>query len=54
MNWLGLNKTSSKSEGDRGLDRWNISLSNHKNIKNKNNKTKFFTSDNELFIETTS
>ena len=35
LNRLGLNKLSSKRKGDRVTDRLNISLNNHKYIKNK-------------------
>ena len=34
MNRLGLNKISSKRKGDRFSDRLNISLNNHKYVKN--------------------
>ena len=32
---LGVNNLSSKRRGDRSIDRINISLNNHKHIKNK-------------------
>ena len=35
MNKLGINKISSKTKVDKNMDRLNVSLNNHKYIKNK-------------------
>ena len=48
MNNLGLNKISSKRKPDRIMDRLNILLNIHKNIKNKKQSTKNFNMKDSL------
>ena len=57
-NRLGINKISSKTNGDRFMDSIIIPPKNHNYNKNKKQKSKIFNEkfcfDKDLFIETTS